>query len=146
MEAELDVQLYDNARSYSVNCEWTIQAVEDPDLVEVSTGGLLQKLPQSVKGDLVVEIIKLRAKAKIAKMQPFQHPLGKEDASGALKGEREVSRGSEKVWSRLYTGIDLPGNHIQGPAILEGRDSTYIVPRNWTFAMDQYQNGVLTRR
>ncbi len=147
VDADLEVQLYDSAGSYSLNCDWTIQAVEGPELANMFNLRVAQKLPQNGKGDLVVEIVKLRSRAKVSKMQPAEHPVGGEEASGARKGRREVSRDGETVASQVYDWDRLqPGNRIEGHAILEGRDNTYIVPRNWTLTMDRYQNGVLTRR
>ena len=147
VETELYVELHDSGRSYPVSCEWTIQSLDTGGLLSLFKERLVERLPRSSDGERVVEILRLRARAKAAKMQPLALPLGREDASDAAKGEREVYRGTEQVRSRLYSWEKLePGNRIEGHAILESRDSTYIVPRNWTLSLDAYRNGVLTRR
>jgi N-methylhydantoinase A len=147
VEAELYAEVRDRARSYPITCEWTIRALDATEISDRFKQQIAPRMPRNGEGDLVVEILRLRAKARVPKMKPLGLPLGKEDASSALKGERKIYRGSEKVRTQLFDWERLqPGNRIQGPAILEGRDSTYVVPRNWTFCMDAHQNGVLTRR
>lgn len=39
----------------------------------------------------------------------------------------------------------LPGNVIDGPALIEARDTTYVLEPGWRFAMDGYGNGILER-
>ncbi len=36
-----------------------------------------------------------------------------------------------------------PGNGINGPAIIEARDTTYVVEPGWRFTLDGFYNGVL---
>ncbi len=38
-----------------------------------------------------------------------------------------------------------PGNTITGPALIEARDTTYVIEPEWRFTMDAYNNGVLER-
>jgi len=38
-----------------------------------------------------------------------------------------------------------PGNTISGPALIEARDTTYVIEPEWRFTMDAYNNGVLER-
>jgi N-methylhydantoinase A/acetophenone carboxylase len=70
--------------------------------------------------------------------------LSKEDPNKALKGHREV------FWSRqvgyqktpIYErALLFPGNVITGPAIVEAKDTTYIIPVNQSFKVDKYLNG-----
>jgi N-methylhydantoinase A len=70
--------------------------------------------------------------------------LSKEDTSKSLKGHREV------FWSRqvgyqetpIYErALLLPGNVVMGPAIVEAKDTTYIIPVNQSFKVDKYLNG-----
>ena len=67
--------------------------------------------------------------------------------SAALKGERELVRGSESVLTDVYDWDKLRiGNTVSGPAVVEGTDTTYLVPRGWEMVLDSYGNGKLTRR
>jgi N-methylhydantoinase A/acetophenone carboxylase len=40
----------------------------------------------------------------------------------------------------------LPGNVVLGAAILEARETTYVVEPGWSFRMDAWRNGVLEVR
>jgi N-methylhydantoinase A/acetophenone carboxylase len=96
---------------------------------------------------MVVEILRLRTKTPISKMKPPEFSSSGEDPESAFKGDREVLRREEKISSSIYEWDRLQsGNVIEGPAIIEGSDNTYIVPRGWQFGMDSFQNGVLERR
>jgi N-methylhydantoinase A/oxoprolinase/acetone carboxylase beta subunit len=96
---------------------------------------------------LTVELLRMRVNATLPKIEPAQLPVKGEDPSAAFKGEREVWRGSEKVTSKVYEWDKLEtGNVITGHALIEGTDTTYVVPRGWEFKLDAFRNGVLTRR
>ncbi len=44
----------------------------------------------------------------------------------------------------VYNWTDLrPGNLIEGPAIIEAPETTYVIEPNWFYQMDAYRNGVL---
>ena len=36
-----------------------------------------------------------------------------------------------------------PGNIITGPALIEARDTTYVIEPRWRLTLDTYRNGVL---
>lgn len=38
-----------------------------------------------------------------------------------------------------------PGNLVNGPALIEALDTTYVVEPGWRFSLDRYHNGVLER-
>lgn len=38
-----------------------------------------------------------------------------------------------------------PGNRIEGPAIIEAPDTTYVIQPGWVYEMDPHRNGILTR-
>ena len=39
-----------------------------------------------------------------------------------------------------------PGNVVAGPAIIEARETTYVIEPGWSFRMDVWRNGVLEAR
>jgi N-methylhydantoinase A/oxoprolinase/acetone carboxylase beta subunit len=39
-----------------------------------------------------------------------------------------------------------PGIPVEGPAVIEGSDTTYAIPAGWTYRVDEYGNGRLTAR
>jgi N-methylhydantoinase A/oxoprolinase/acetone carboxylase beta subunit len=66
------------------------------------------------------------------------------DPSKAQKGLRDVYWGQGFIKTRIYERDLLKcGNRIEGPAIIESPDTTYVVPPNWSYAVDKYLNGIL---
>lgn len=96
-----------------------------------------------------VEALSLRLKA----LYPVEHHRfpafepGDADPGVALKGTRGV------CWDEsgfIETGIFEAsllrcGSSIEGPAIIEGDDSTCVVPADWKYSVDRYLNGVIER-
>lgn len=78
------------------------------------------------------------------KMKPLK--LSKGETHKALKGYREVLWSLKEGYQRtpIYErSLLLPGHLLVGPAIIEARDTTYVIPSNWSFKVDQYLNGVI---
>jgi N-methylhydantoinase A len=70
--------------------------------------------------------------------------LSKEDPNKALKGHREVFWSRQKGYqiTPIYErALLFPGNVIMGPAIVEAKDTTYVIPENQSFKVDKYFNG-----
>jgi len=84
---------------------------------------------------------------------PTSHPAfpsypkkGDLPSKGALKGNRLAYWEAERkmVDTKVYDFNKLDvGNRIEGPAIIEARDTTYVVSPGWRFILDQYLNGLL---
>ena len=72
--------------------------------------------------------------------------IGK-DSSPALKGERDVYFEGEWKKTRIYDLSRLQvGNVVNGEAIIEGRDTTVVVPHEWSVSVDEYLNLLMVRR
>jgi len=95
-------------------------------------------------GELKIESVTLKA---ICLTHHYQLPTFKEqgiDPSKAQKGLRDVYWGQGFIKTRIYERDLLKcGNRIEGPAIIESPDTTYVVPPNWSYAVDKYLNGIL---
>ena len=84
----------------------------------------------------------------VDKLTPRPEPVVAADAAGALAGERPVSfpetGGFAPTpvyrWNRLE-----PGNELDGPAVVEGPDTTIVVPPGHRATVDPWRNVVLTR-
>ena len=79
--------------------------------------------------------------------------------AAALDGERPQAAagvGSRAAcWNPARGFVDTPvydlarlqpGNVVRGPAIIEARETTYVIEPGWTFRMDAWRNGVLETR
>ncbi|MBV9086417.1 MAG: hydantoinase/oxoprolinase family protein [Acidobacteriaceae bacterium] len=98
----------------------------------------------AVKNGLRVDLIRLRAKKPMTKPH-----LNEQSSSGDAfesMGTRKVAWGSRSGEAQLLRWESLrPGNAINGPALVEGVNTTYFVPEDWTMTMDGFRNASLTR-
>jgi len=64
----------------------------------------------------------------------------------ACKGERDVYWSPEEGYRKtpIYDRDLLEaGNIVKGPAVIEARDTTYVVPAGWVLNIDKYSNAIL---
>ncbi len=72
--------------------------------------------------------------------------LGSQDPGPAFKGEREVFWLPQNGYQNtpIYERDLLsPGNIIKGPAIVDGRDTTYVIPGKYSLTIDEYSNAII---
>ena len=66
------------------------------------------------------------------------------DPMKAQKGVRDVYWGNGYVPTTIYERDLLQcGNRIEGPAVIEAPDTTYVVPPDWSYTVDKYRNGIM---
>ncbi len=79
---------------------------------------------------------------------PFaSHPLEGPDAGAAQKGQRECYweiRGFTQTPVYEFT-LMRPGNVVEGPAIIEAKDTTYVIPPGKRFTLDKHLIGIIER-
>ena len=100
-------------------------------------------------GGINVECFYLTAfvETPFPEIRPFELK-GAEPLPGALKEPRRA------FWAALggfketdvfaYEALE-PGNQIAGPALIEARDTTFVIEPGWKFTLDLYFNGALER-
>jgi N-methylhydantoinase A len=73
-------------------------------------------------------------------------PLAGEDPGGALREERDVFWSAKSGYqkTRIYNReLLVPGNRVIGPAVVEAKDTTYVIPANKSYSISEYSHGVL---
>jgi len=96
--------------------------------------------------NVVVELVRVQIKKAMPKPSLMERIPQGPDTTHALKGERRVAWGSKSGQAQIYKWEALmPGNIVEGCAVLEGANSTYFVPEGWTLVMDRYGNAKVTR-
>jgi N-methylhydantoinase A/oxoprolinase/acetone carboxylase beta subunit len=94
-----------------------------------------------------LELMRVRVKKAMSKPHLVEGALSEPDSSHALTGSRKVPCGSQSGEAQLYRWESLaPGNRVEGPAVLEGLNTTYFIPEGWTMSVDRFGNGALTMR
>lgn len=85
------------------------------------------------------------ATAKIPHYEMTRFDTGGTDPSMALIGSRSVcfDKTAGMVQTKVYERFKLqPGNVIEGPAIVDAKDTTYVVRGGWKYTVDEYFNGI----
>jgi len=73
-------------------------------------------------------------------------PLASEDPSSALREERDVFWSPQVGYQKtpIYErGALVPGNRVVGPAVVEAKDTTYVIPAHKAYDISEYSHGVL---
>lgn len=98
--------------------------------------------------DSGVEIVsyRLRAIVRMPKYAPAPSPM-LEGPTAASHGARRVTLGPYRSFdAAIYRRDDLAAGWLaQGPAIIEQRDSTTLVPDGWSVRCDKWSNLILER-
>ncbi len=97
-----------------------------------------------VAGEVLLESIKLRAVCALPHSElPSYSPAGR-SPKAALKGKRKVFWGQGLAETPVYEQKLLKcGNQVAGPAVIEGEDTTILVPRGAKYSVDKFLFGVI---
>jgi acetophenone carboxylase len=94
-------------------------------------------------GGVRAKALRLKSVFGISKYQPISFPQDSEIISGdAKKGDRVVLSAGVPVF--VYNSLKN-GNIINGPAVVEGDNTTYYIPEGWLWVTDEYLNATIKR-
>lgn len=91
----------------------------------------------------------LFGKAAVPHYLPRQVPVSSRPVAAALKGSRRVRlhRRGEPVALEVYDRERLENGHrVEGPVIVESRQTTMVIPEGWSLQVDHYDNALIERR
>jgi N-methylhydantoinase A/acetophenone carboxylase len=97
-------------------------------------------------GGINVECFYLSASVHQELAEFHKETLSGTDAQHALFGARHAcfDPAAGLVETPVYDWPALrAGNVIQGPALIEAPETTYVIEPGWTYTMDQWRNGIL---
>lgn len=140
----VELELTQNGTSLSASCaELTLRA---PGELQAAVETALAAAGSFQGRDFQFRLIRLRARKTMPKSHLGQRSLGPADSANARIGSRPVAWGSRGAEAQIFRWESLqPGNQVAGPAILEGANTTYLVPENWTATVDALGNAVVKR-
>jgi N-methylhydantoinase A/oxoprolinase/acetone carboxylase beta subunit len=99
------------------------------------------------RGGLQIITIAVEPVASTPKPQFIADTETDENPDRAFKGEREVYFDGSLKNFRVYSmGNLLPGNLVLGPSIIEGGDTTLLIPDDRKVVMDRYRNMLMGYR
>lgn len=100
------------------------------------------------EGGVIIETFILHAMLPQEPVVLPAYPIDSTSASRSLKGRRDVFWINEANW--ISTPVYLfnllqAGNIIEGPAIIEGNYTTYVIPKGQRFTLDVHLAGIMER-
>ena len=97
--------------------------------------------------DLSLDLIRLRVQKSVSTPRFAERSLQGSDPAAALISTRPLTWINGSGDTPVYRWESLqPGNRVEGPAVLEGVNSTYFLPEGWGMLMDGWGNGSVRRR
>jgi N-methylhydantoinase A len=94
----------------------------------------------------LLELLRVRAKKPMLKPRFVERGRTNADPSDAKVGTRKVFWGSRSGQAQIYRWESLqPGNRVEGCAVIEGENTTYLVPDGWNLEVDGFGNALLAR-
>jgi N-methylhydantoinase A/acetophenone carboxylase len=93
-----------------------------------------------------ISAILLNASIPMPHYELYSSALSGEDPGKAFRLERDVYWSPETGYRRtpIYDReLLVPGNKVTGPAVIEAKDTTYVVPAGRSYSISQYSHGVL---
>ncbi|MFH0812031.1 MAG: hydantoinase/oxoprolinase family protein [Pseudomonadota bacterium] len=88
--------------------------------------------------------LRLTAWGIVEKPSFAKAPFVGEDASGAIKGRREVYHEGKRLEVPIYSGPNMGnGNKVSGPAIIEEPTTTIWLAPDWQLSCDHYSNYII---
>jgi len=95
---------------------------------------------------VTLSTIVLNAVVPMPHFELKKKPLESPDPTRALKNKRAVFWSPEvgQIATPVYERDRLvPGNLVVGPAVIEAKDTTYVIPSDRSLRIDEYSNGVI---
>lgn len=115
--------------------------------LEVSNGGLTAARLQQAGVTGLVELARLRATYTVDHAEPQSATPTEAGVAAAPIDNRPVYWDGKALETPIYTWSELQAGHlISGPAVIEGRSTTYLVGPGWQLRKDEFANGHLTRK
>lgn len=101
----------------------------------------------NLPGGVYIEAFVLKATVPSHKVEMVARELHAPDPSAAQKGSRMAYWPTQKVWTETPVYDQerlLPGNVMQGPAIVESEYTTIVIPPEMAYRVDAYGLGIMS--
>jgi N-methylhydantoinase A/acetophenone carboxylase len=106
----------------------------------------LVKADMPGKTSLAMSTVILNAIVPMSHYELTSSQLAGEDPGAASRGKRDVywSNTEGYIKTPIYDReLLVPGNRVTGPAVVEAKDTTYVIPTGKTYYIGEYSQGVL---
>lgn len=108
---------------------------------------LSEHIPADDRGDAVVDAVRLWSEGKVVHWEPTAAPPAQRSVEKARKGERPVFwQPGVSTPTPVFDREQLESGHlVEGPAIVEGPDTNYVVNPAWILTVDEHTNLCMSR-
>jgi N-methylhydantoinase A len=133
----------DNLAEHNVKLENT-QISSEEEMKRICA--LFGKPGEPGSAKIAISTVILNAVVRMPHYELTASPLAGEDPGAALRGERDVYWSSEIGYRKtpIYNReLLVPGNRVIGPAVVEAKDTTYVIPAHKFYYISEYAHGVL---
>jgi N-methylhydantoinase A/acetophenone carboxylase len=100
------------------------------------------------KGPISISAITLNAKVLMPHLTAKKFKMGGANPNKAMKASRQVFWSPPLGYQNtpVYE-LDLliPGNVVKGPAVIDARDTTYVIPEGMSLKIDNYSNAIMMK-
>jgi len=133
----------DGLAEYSIKLD-KIQLTSEEDIKQLCAQ--FGKSGKQGSAKVAVSNIILNAVVPMPHYELKERKLSGENPNAASKGQRDIFWSPEIGYRKtpIYDSeLLLPGNKVIGPAVVEAKDTTYVVPENKSYYISEYAHGVL---
>ena len=102
----------------------------------------------AAKGPISVSAMTLNARVPMPHLTAKTFKRGGANSSKSMKASRQVfwSPASGYQNTPVYElELLIPGNVVTGPAVVDAKDTTYVIPAGMSLHMDKYSNAIMTK-
>jgi len=95
---------------------------------------------------VLLERLRVKTIFPISKGKLPSYKKAGSDATEALKGERSICINGDRRMVKCFALEKLQGdNTFEGPAVVEGENTTFVVPKGWKAFVDEHRNVTITK-
>jgi len=148
----LELEMRYGMQLYTTRFESPLLQIQNPEGVKAicnafgeAYGDAYDPIGAYPQGGISVEAFIVKARVVTSRYDGVPVPLENEDPSPALKGKRPVMWDEKGYFEApIYQrGRLRAGNKIQGPAVVEAKDTTIVIPSGYKYEVDAYRNGII---
>jgi N-methylhydantoinase A/acetophenone carboxylase len=102
----------------------------------------------AAEGSISISAIALNARVPMPHLTAKTFKMAGRDPRKAMKNSRQVFWSSASGYQDtpvFELELLVPGNVVMGPAIVDAKDTTYVVPAGMSLHMDKYSNAVMMK-
>lgn len=148
----LELEIANGSQSFYATIPFSNLFFERREDVEAISQAFIQSSlrdrgePGPYDGSIQARLFRLTALSLTPKYYPPTYEPQGENPDAGLEGCRDIFWGHGVEPTKIYRLEHLQcGNQVDGPAIIEAPDTTYVIPRDWRCRIDPHRNCIIEK-